>query len=90
VDVPVKVVLEFKSKFKDLIAGEIDPGEAEALAYLVTQSVEHYICSADKIVFRVLGCLGKGHLGLSLHLILQQCGLTKKLPAEFGEEYRER
>jgi hypothetical protein len=89
VDVPVKDVLAFKAQFTDLFAGDIDPGEAEALAYLFSQNVTHSICSADKIVFRVLGCLGKSDQGLSLEEILKQCGLTKKLPKEFGKEYRE-
>ncbi len=88
VEVPASEVLTFTSQFTGLY--KIDPGEAEALAYLVRAKAEHYICSADKVVFRILGCLGKGEQGLSLESILKQCGLTKRLGEELGEDYRKR
>ncbi len=86
VEVPAANVIAFKAQFSGLY--QIDPGEAEALTYLVQSKEEHYICSADKVVFRILGCLGKGDQGLSLELILQKCSLTNKLGEEFGEDYR--
>lgn len=86
VEVPSAQVVSFTSQFSELY--KIDSREAEALAFLCTSTEEHSICSADKVVFRILGCLGKGHQGVSLEHILQRCGLTKKLSREFGEEYR--
>jgi hypothetical protein len=80
--------LAFRAQFHQLFAGEIDEGKAESLAYVCSQKVDHLICSADKIVFRVLGCLGKGEQGVSLEEVLRQCGLSRKLQREFGEEYR--
>jgi hypothetical protein len=88
VEVPTADVLAFMAQFHQLFAGDIDDGEAESLAYVCSQEADHLICSADKIVFRVLGCLGKGEQGISLEESLKQCGLTRKLPREFGEEYR--
>jgi hypothetical protein len=50
---------------------------------------EHLSCSADKIVFRVLGALNRVEQGLSLETLLKQIGRTvKDLANEFSEEYR--
>ncbi len=89
VEVPTADVLDFKSQFNELFGGDIDPGEAESLAYVFSQQAEHRICSADKIVYRVLGCRGQGEQGISLEEILKECGLTKKLPKQFGVAYKE-
>ena len=85
-DVPPAEVIAFTSQFSGLY--KIDAGEAEALTFLFKAKEEHYICSADKVVFRILGSLMKGDQGLSLEHILRRCGLTKKIGEEFGEEYR--
>ena len=55
VDVPIVQVAAFLALFKPLYLGELDPGEAESLAYLVNATEPHFLCSADKIVYRVLG-----------------------------------
>jgi len=41
-----------------------DPGERESLAHLVTSADEYMICSADSIVFKVLGFLDRGEQGI--------------------------
>jgi hypothetical protein len=89
VDVPIAQVAAFLAPFKPLYLGELDPGEAESLAYLVNATEQHFFCSADKIVYRVLGALNREDQGLSLERLLQQIGLTAgKLGQEFSETYR--
>jgi len=89
VDVPLKQITAFMALFKPLYVGALDPGEKESLTYLVNAKDKHYICSADKIVFRVLGALDREDQGISLAFLLKQLGETRKLAHEFSEEYRE-
>lgn len=89
VDVPLARVAAFLALFKPLYLGDLDPGEKESLAYLFNAQEQHFVCSADKIVFRVLGALNREDQGLSLETLLQQLGLTKRLAQEFSENYRE-
>lgn len=89
VDVATGQVASFLALFKPLYLGDLDPGEAESLAYLVNATEQHFLCSADKIVFRVLGALNREDQGLSLEILLQQIGLTaRNLGQEFSEAYR--
>lgn len=67
---------------------KLDPGEAESLVLLERES-DARICSADKIVWRVLGNTNKTDRGVSLEEILQQIGLTKSLPDRFSKRFRE-
>ena len=69
---------------------KLDPGETESLAYLLKQSDECRICSADKIVYRVLGNLHRSDQGVSLEEVLNQIGLGRKLGHESTREYRVR
>jgi len=78
------------SQVKDQYA--IDPGEAEALAFLASTSEKFVLCSADGSVFRVLGFLGKGEQGASLEEILKNIGFSKnnlewKYTKKFCEKY---
>jgi hypothetical protein len=68
---------------------KLDPGETESLAYLLRQSDECWICSADKIVYRVLGNLGRSEQGVSLEEVLNEVGLGRKLSGGFTRAYRE-
>lgn len=68
---------------------KLDPGEAEALA-LLAQDAESKICSADKIVWRVLGNTNATERGISLEEILTKSGLTKPLPPRFTKAFREK
>lgn len=81
-------VRAFLNRFKPYYLGEIDPGEAESLTHLVNANEEHRICSADKIVFRVLGCLGLGEQSVSLEVLIKQIGLSATLAEEFSESYK--
>lgn len=67
---------------------KMDPGEAESLV-LLEREAEARICSADKIVWRVLGNINQPERGISLEEILQQIGLTKPLPDRFSKRFRE-
>lgn len=80
---------EFRSKFNPVYFEKLDPGETESLAYLLKQSDDCRICSADKIVFRVLGNIYRAEQGVSLEEILKQIGLGRTLAREFSKDYRE-
>ena len=79
----------FRARFDPVYFEKLDPGETESLAYLLEQSGDCQICSADKIIFRVLGCLGRPDQGVSLDEVLGQIGLGRRLGREFSKAYRE-
>jgi len=78
-----------RARFSPGYFEKLDPGETESLAYLLRQSDECQICSADKIVFRVLGNLSRAEQGISLEEILQRIGSGRKLQRKFTRQYRE-
>ncbi len=79
----------FRARFDPVYFEKLDPGETESLAYLLDQSDECKICSADKIVYRVLGCLNRPDQGVSLDEVLGQVGLGRNLEWEFTKAYKE-
>lgn len=81
-------VQSYCKKFEPTYYEKIDPGEAESLA-LLERDAQARICSADKIVWRVLGNTNQFERGVSLEEILQQIGLTKPLPDRFSKRFRE-
>jgi len=81
-------VRSFLARFDPSYAEKLDPGEAESLSYLLSASVDTQICSADAIVFRVLGNLDRGEQGLSLEEVLQAVGLSRSLPQQFCRKFR--
>lgn len=68
---------------------KLDAGEAESLV-LMRDEPSARICSADKIVWRVLGNTGQSERGASLEELLAESGLTKSLPERFSRRFRER
>ncbi len=78
-EVEMPVLETFLSKFGALYLDKLDPGEADSLALLTSSSDVWTICSADAIVFRVLGCLNLGDQGLSFEEVLRQVGLSVSL-----------
>jgi len=80
----------FRSMFDITVLEDVDPGEAESLAILWDAEEEFLICSADAIVFRILGLAGKGHQGISLEEILQQTGFRKRLEYQFIKAFRDK
>ncbi len=79
----------FLAQFDPVYLEKMDAGETESLAYLLEQSNQCRICSADKITYRVLGSLGRSDQGVSLEEVLGKIGLGRRLAREFTREYRE-
>ena len=88
-DVPISDVQTFLDRFDSTYVERLDPGETESLAYLLKAPEAAVICSADGIVYRVLGNLDLGERGLSLEEVLRQVGLGRKLPWQFTFTFRQ-
>jgi hypothetical protein len=86
-DVTASDLSELRDRFDVIYAEKLDDGETESLVYLLHHP-EFRICSADKIVFKVVGRLGLSDAGVSLEELLQQSGLSRKLSHEHCREYR--
>ncbi len=81
----------FRTQFDRTYLERLHAGETESLAYLLVQPARKcVICSADKIVYRVLGAIRLSDRGISLEEVLQGVGLGRALPHYFGKSYRER
>ncbi|MDB5338016.1 MAG: hypothetical protein JWN70_3635 [Planctomycetaceae bacterium] len=89
-DVGVSDVRDFQQRFDPLYLGDLDDGEAESLAYMMQQSRDYLISSADHIVYKVLGNLGRGEQGISLEEILQKIGLGRVLKWPYNKAFREK
>jgi len=87
-EIPPSRLKKFYSEFNIEYLEKLDPGESESLAYLMEQKEAYRICSADKIVYRVLGNLCASEKGISLEEILDQIGLTRRLIYQFSKAYR--
>ena len=88
-DVMVSETQAFCAKFTPLFSDRIHPGELELLVRLSANPSEYHLCSADRIVFRVLGALGLAERGISLEEVLAQIGLGRALPHQFSREFRD-
>lgn len=76
---------------RSIIPGSIGSWELESLVYLFSQRTAPghvLICSADSIVWQILGCLNKPDHGISLEELLKQLGLTKHLERQYTEDFR--
>lgn len=80
----------FRGQFDAEYLERLDPGETECLAYLLLASSEHLLCSADAIVYRVLGNLDRGEQGISLEEILAKLGRSRKIRPQFTKDFRKR
>jgi hypothetical protein len=89
-DVSLAQDAELRKHFSPAYLERFDPGEREALARLVTSPEPYMICSADSIVFKVLGFLNRAEQGLSLEEILQQTGFGRSMPWQFSKAFREK
>lgn len=83
-------VKKFTSTFGPDYIERLDPGEAESLAHLEGATEDHLICSADAIVFRVLGNLDRSAQGVSLQEVLDKLGQSRALPPQFTKKVREK
>jgi hypothetical protein len=88
-EVEGKRLAAFKSEFKPSYFEKLDAGELESLTHLFGSSGHHLIVSSDKVVFRVLGCCGRGDQGQSLEEVLDAIGMGRPLRRQFSREYRE-
>ena len=86
----VKVALQKCWEFAQQFIYKIDRGEAESLAFLLSEREEWLISSGDAVVFKVLGRLSRGHQGKSPEEILRQIGLSKELRWEYTKKFREK
>ena len=89
-DVTLAQNAELTKHFDAAYLERFDPGEREALAHLVTSSEQYVICSADSIVFKVLGFLQRGEQGISLEEILQKTGFARQMEWQFTKAFREK
>ena len=89
-DVSLAQDAELTKHFDPSYLERFDPGEREALAHLVTSADPYIICSADSIVFKVLGYLSLAEHGVSLEEILQQTGFGRSMPWQFSKAFREK
>lgn len=89
-DVSLSQDAELTKHFDPVYLDRFDAGEREALAHLVTSSDPYMICSADSIVFKVLGFLNLAEQGISLEEILQKTGFDHPMSWEFSKAFREK
>lgn len=78
------------SEFGLSIAEDVHPGEAELLALLLKSKREFHICSADNIVYRILGLKLLGVRGISLEEVLGAIGFERILLKQYTKRFRER
>lgn len=88
-DISPSEVDSFQGLFDAEYLERLDAGEAESLIHLLKVTEQCEICSADKIVYRVLGNLRRSDAGVSLQEILERIGLGREVPREFSKAYRE-
>ncbi|MFP4353856.1 MAG: hypothetical protein ACLFUJ_01940 [Phycisphaerae bacterium] len=89
-DVSLSQDAELTKHFGIAYLERFDPGEREALAHLLTSQERFTICSADSIVFKVLGYLNLAEQGISLEEILQTIGLGRLVTWPFSKAFREK
>lgn len=78
-DVEPSKVKAFHEQFDPLYKIDIHPGEKETLAFLHNSPEDWLVCSADHVVFKVIGRLNKADQGISLEEILRSVGLGSLL-----------
>ncbi len=89
-DVEQSDLTAFRAAFDPTYFERLDPGETESLVYLLSSRETCLICSADTIVYRVLGNLNRGEQGISLEEVLQRIGLCRELAWQFTRAFREK
>ena len=90
VDVTPSEVKSFDDKFKITPKYLLHPGEDETLAYLLKATDDYAVCAADKVIFIVLGLLGRGEQGVSLEELLKAIGMGRSLEWRFTKKFREK
>ena len=89
IDVKLSNVKDFHERFDQQYKVSIHAGEKETLAFLCNSSEDWRVCSADHVVFRVLGLFGRAEQGISLEEILKQIGLSRELELIYTKKFCE-
>lgn len=90
VDVLASEVVKFRSQFDPLYLEGLHVGETESLVHLaLNPETGASVCSADKVVFRVLPHLGLTDRGISLEELLAKVGLGRSVPYMYSRAFRE-
>ncbi len=80
---------KFRESFDPIYVEKLDAGETESLVHLLYGIEEGtYLCSADAIVFRVLGNLKLSERGVSLEELLGRFKWQRNLDPHFRREFR--
>lgn len=93
VDVLPSELDAFRNTFSTEYLEKLDPGETESLVYLLANRTHpgfQFLCSSDKIVFRVLGAKLLSEYGISLEELLKQLGIGRKVAYQFAKEFRDK
>ena len=88
-DVSLSDIKHLKAQFGPVFLEKIDAGEAELLSVLYNSFEEYRICSADAIIYRVLGALKQSGKGISLEELLKDAGITRSLNHPYTKSFRE-
>ena len=89
-EISVLQAKSFLDRFRPTYREQIHDGEKETLAFLCDSPKNWLVCAADKVVFRVLGLLGRGDQGISLEEVLKEIGHSRSLEPQYAKKYRER
>lgn len=88
-DIAASEAAALRNKFGEGYFERMDPGETETLCRLLGSSGGYRLCAIDKIVFRVLGNLGRSEDAISLEELLIEAGLARtRLPRYMTKQYR--
>ena len=90
IDVQPSIVKIFYDKFDLLYKADIHDGEKETLAFLFDSTEDWLVCSADHVIFIILGRLGKAEQGISLEEILKEIGLSQNIEWQYTKKFREK
>lgn len=75
-------------RFDRVFIQRMDPGEAEALALLLTGELSDcFFCSSDGPAIRALNLLSMPERGISLEMLLRGAGLERRLARPFDERF---
>jgi hypothetical protein len=89
IDVPASDYEAFIKTFNRSYAERLHAGELELLTHLQgLGETECQLCSADGIVFRVLGKMRISERGISLEELFNAIGITKTLEDKYKKEFR--
>lgn len=91
IDVAAGDAAAFLREFDPSYIERLDAGELTSLFFLFKKmGAESKICSADSIVYKVLGKLRRSEQGISLEELLAAAGCPKTLEEKFKKSFRER